>query len=154
MSCPVSCGPIFALTKAQCIGVLGIQAGLQALRMSFFRLAGSPGESDPNSDLNRHYLAQQLTAEWNPLGMVLILAGRMIGNRGKKECCLQHCVFTGAANLFVISRLGFTAGCLYFPQHHKKFGMPTMIGTYLSVFTMGGILAAQCHKACAPAANQ
>lgn len=57
-----------------CIGSLAGLSLTLALRMSFFRLAGSPGESDPNSNLNDWYLHQQLASEWNPLLMILFLA--------------------------------------------------------------------------------
>jgi hypothetical protein len=58
----------------QSIGALGLLAVSLALRMSMYRLAGSPGENVVNSPLNRAYEAQQLTAEWTPLGICLILA--------------------------------------------------------------------------------
>eukprot|EP00658_Telonema_sp_P-2_P052898 TRINITY_DN4122_c0_g1_i3.p1 TRINITY_DN4122_c0_g1~~TRINITY_DN4122_c0_g1_i3.p1 ORF type:complete len:156 (+),score=64.88 TRINITY_DN4122_c0_g1_i3:141-608(+) len=144
-SCPITCAPIFSLTKAQCIGVLGIQAGLQAFKMTLFRLAGSPGEQDPNSDLNRHYLAQQLTAEWNPIGMVLILAGRtLMSHKDNEGCKTKNCIFSAAANAFVVGRLAFTAVVLFAPQHHMKVAPAAMIATYLSTFTMAGLLLAQC----------
>ena len=58
----------------QCIGALSLLGGALALRMSLFRMAGSPGENDARSPLNRTSEMQLLTAEWNPVGITLMLA--------------------------------------------------------------------------------
>ena len=135
----MSCVP---LTDLQCIGILALQSCFQALRMSFFRLAGSPGENDPKSDLNRHHLAQQLTAEWNPLGMVLILANRFLVKDADGDS--WGCVFAIAANLFVLSRVTFTLRVLFYEKlsflPNIALMMP-MIFCYAATAIMGALLA-------------
>ena len=120
----------------QCIGALGALAVALALRMSFFRLAGSPGEGKINSPLERMYEAQQLTAEWAPLGCVLILANMLKGSK-ELELYVNYC-----ALIFTVCRYVFVAR--YFLPFNKGLymmcGMPTMIGCYTATAGLAAML--------------
>ena len=116
-------------TYFQCIGALTLLGGFQALQMSLFRMAGSPGERDPNSRLNKTSEMQLLTAEWNPVGICLMLA--LILRRDNSTF----------ATLFAVA---FTAGRflfwfrLYAPQATRHaLDYLSMILTYLATFVLG-----------------
>jgi hypothetical protein len=119
-----------------CIAVLAGLYGLLALRMSMFRLAGSPGEAKPNSPLNRFSEVQLLTAEWIPVGAVLALA---LVQKGALPAFYRDCLFgtfTVARVTFAAAKLGFIPG-LGFP-----LGVASMVSCYLATFGMAGALVA------------
>jgi hypothetical protein len=114
------------------LGILGALCGALALRMSMYRLAGSPGEDKPNSPLNRFSELQLLNAEWAPVGAFLTLAA------------IQRGVPAASVNLltalFVGSRLSFVAsrfmGKLQFPV-----GATSMTVTYVATFGLSYLVA-------------
>ena len=119
-----------------CVGALAILGNGHGLRMSFFRVAGSPGEADPNSSLNKFYLAQQLTAEWNGTLLPLFLA--------LQAAKITDTAAVGTVVAITASRIAFgvkTTGV--FPKAVvKPIGYVTMITTYLGTFYLGGRLIA------------
>jgi hypothetical protein len=98
-----------------CVGVLLLQYGLMALRMSMYRLAGSPGEGKPNSPLNRFSELQLLHAEWAPVGAILGLA---LLHQGKLPPFYRDCLIGS----FALSRVAFTTAgdVLQHDDHHER----------------------------------
>ena len=116
----------------KCIGALAVLGGLQAFRMSMFRLAGSPGEQDPTSPLSKTHEKQQLTAEWNPVGFALLLA--LILRKDTTP------LSKGLAVAFTASRFGF-ASTIYLPKAVQfPVAFTSMIATYAATFGIGGAL--------------
>ena len=115
-----------------CIGVLTALYGLLALRMSFYRMAGSPGEDKPNSPLNRMYELQMLTAEWVPIGCVLALG---LVQKNTMSPYYRDCLF-GA---FTVSRLAFAGNRIVSGPH--LVGMVSMITCYTVTLLMAGGIA-------------
>ena len=115
-----------------CIGSMGVLSGILGFRMSMFRLAGSPGESDPESDLNRWYLANQLQAEWAPVGVGLGLALVAKGTAAKCACA-RNCIA-----IFATARWAFVLAQLFCPKIATM--APAMMSMYASTFAMGGML--------------
>lgn len=122
------------------LGVLGTLCTAMALRMSMYRLDGSPGDGVPFSPLTCFYDHQILTSEWAGIGGPLIV-GLMLKSSVPRE-------WTNAlAAIFVLSRVVFASRvCLSPPKgkgNHKPYfymGFPSMIVTYLSCFAMGALL--------------
>jgi hypothetical protein len=127
--CPYLCMSSIYL---QCIGALSLLSGALALKMSMFRLAGSPGEADPESPLNRWWLSQSLAAEWNPLAIGLLLAlhvrddGSMVGYMG--------------ALVLTAARFVFAMRSLLPKRHWMTVGVPSMTVSYAAVFILGAKL--------------
>ena len=115
-----------------CIGVLTALYGLLALRMSFYRMAGSPGEDKPNSPLNRMYELQMLTAEWVPIGCVLGLA---LVQKNTMSPYYRDCL-VGA---FTVARLAFAGNSIARGPH--LVGMVSMITCYSATLLMAGGVA-------------
>lgn len=116
----------------QCVGALSLLSGGLALRMSFFRLAGSPGESDPNSPLNKWYETQCLAAEWNPLAVGLLLACFA----KKDESVLSAWMAVAlTASRFTFAIRSFAPKKLQFP-----IGFVSMNVSYAAVFVLGASL--------------
>jgi hypothetical protein len=115
-----------------CVGSLGVLSGILGFRMSLFRVAGSPGEADPESDLNKWYLANMLHSEWAPVGAGLALALVAKGT-AQKSAAARNCVA-----IFATSRWIFTLAVLFCDKIAIK--MPAMMSMYGTVFAMGGML--------------
>jgi hypothetical protein len=116
----------------QCVGALSLMSGALALRMSMFRLAGSPGEDKPNSPLNNWWLNQTLAAEWNPLVIGLLLALHV---RGDNSTASVATAITLTAARFLFASKAFAPKVLAFPL---AFG--SMVTSYSAVFFLGGKL--------------
>uniref|UniRef100_A0A7S1QVY1 Uncharacterized protein n=1 Tax=Neobodo designis TaxID=312471 RepID=A0A7S1QVY1_NEODS len=110
-----------------CVGSLFVLYVLMALRMSFYRLAGSPGEDKPNSPLNRFYEIQMLTAEWVPIGAILSLA---LLYKGTLPGYYIECL-VGA---FTIARVAFVVVKLYVRIHVA--GVISMVTCYVATLLM------------------
>ena len=111
-----------------CIGSLFTMYVLMALRMSFYRLAGSPGENKPNSPLNKFYEVQMLTAEWIPVGSILGLA---LLYKATLPGFYIECLVGG----FTIARFVFTIVKLeYVPVHF--LGVVSMTSCYICTLLM------------------
>jgi hypothetical protein len=117
------------------LGALGALSGAMALRMSFYRVAGSPGEDKPNSPLNQMHERQQLHAEWAPLGAFLGLALFVKGTANK-----THVAYLMA--LFTATRYVFAATAFLRRSKRMPVTMPAMIICYLTVFTQSALLIA------------
>ena len=114
------------------IGALTLLGGFQAFRMSMFRLAGSPGEQDPTSPLSKTHEKQQLTAEWNPVGIALLLA--LILRKDTTP------LSKGLALAFTAGRFGF-ASTIYLPKAVQfPVAFASMISTYVATFGIAGKL--------------
>ena len=119
-----------------CVGALAVLGNGLGLRMSFFRVAGSPGEADPNSPLQKMYLAQQLTAEWNGTLLPLFLA--LNAAKITDSAAVGTVVAITASRIaFGVKVTGVTPSSL-----SKPIGYVTMITTYLGTFYLGGRLIA------------
>jgi hypothetical protein len=116
----------------QCVGALSLMSGALALRMSMFRLAGSPGEDKPNSPLNNWWLNQTLAAEWNPLVIGLLLALHV---RGDNSTASVATAITLTAARFLFASKAFAPKALAFP-----LGFGSMVTSYFAVFFLGGKL--------------
>jgi hypothetical protein len=116
-----------------CIGVLMLQHGLMALRMSMYRLAGSPGEGKPNSPLNRFSEQQLLHAEWAPVGAILGLA---LMHKGHLPPFYRDCL----VGSFTLSRVCFSATPLLGLPHIVD--IVSMTACYLSTIAMAALLIA------------
>ena len=112
------------------IGSLGVLCGLLATRMSFFRLAGSPGEGNPKSALTRWSELQLLTAEWAPVGAFLVLANLQKGTDLKTVQVL--------AAAFAASRWVFALNWL--SLRSMAVSVPTMVTCYLVTFALSATL--------------
>lgn len=119
-------------TSFQALGGLGGLCGLMALRMSMFRLAGSPGESDSKSPMNRFSEIQLLNAEWAPVGGFLILANILAKGQPSRVNLL--------ALAFVLSRLGFASKSFMPSNLRFPVGFASMLVTYLSTLGLSGLL--------------
>ncbi len=87
------------------IGALFVLYVLMAMRMSFYRLAGSPGEGKPGSPLERFHEVQMLAAEWTPIGAGLAL-GLVV--KGTVPSFYRSCLvgaFVASRFLFTVSKL-------------------------------------------------
>lgn len=115
------------------IAACGILYVLLALRMSFFRLAGSPGENKINSPLNRWYEVQMLTAEWTPIGIGLGLALLHKGTAPVEWVEWLLGAFCTARYIFALSRIWFT----FFPG-----SVVSMVTCYVSTAAMCALLIA------------
>jgi hypothetical protein len=118
------------------IGAMGALCGALALRMSFYRLAGSPGEGEEDSCLTKCYWCQQLTTEWFAIGTPLMLAVYLKKPKGTlaKVAGISNLVFTA-------TRFTFAGARLFLPKEHQiKVGFPSMLGTYAATFAFAGIL--------------
>lgn len=116
----------------QCVGALSLLSGGLALKMSMFRLAGSPGENDPASPLNNWWLAQSLAAEWNPVAIGLLLALHLRNDSSP--------VAYGFALALTIARFVFAARVVAPKSLWYSIGMPSMVTSYVAVFILGGKL--------------
>lgn len=115
-----------------CIGSLGVLSGLLGARMSVYRVNGSPGEADPNSELNRWHLANQLHAEWAPVGVGLGLALLARGTLQKSQTARNMVA------VFATARWIFTLALLFCDQMAVKG--PAMGAMYGTTFAMAGML--------------
>ena len=115
------------------LGLLGGLCTALALRMSFYRLAGSPGEAKPNSPLNVLSEVQLLTAEWAPLGAFLALAAKQKG-----APALPVDILTAT---FVASRVTFVASRFVGDSFKMAVGFPSMVVTYGAVAGLSMIVA-------------
>ena len=115
------------------MGALGVLYTALAFRMSMYRLAGSPGEDEPNSRLNRFHELQMLTAEWTPIGIGLGLALVF-----KNTAPTQWIELLVAA--VVLTRYVFAATRIL--KLSYVFGVLSMTGCYIATFAMSGLLIA------------
>lgn len=143
LSAVLFCSPKYALKTSidfkmvnsvflQSAGTLSLFGGLLALKMSFFRLAGSPGEQDPESPLNKWWLSQTLAAEWNPLCIGLFLAMHVKGDDSD--------VAKYSAILLTFARLVFGVRHLFPKSLYFPIGFPSMVTSYAAVFVLSSKL--------------
>eukprot|EP00759_Apiculatamorpha_spiralis_P055005 PhF_6_TR7197/c0_g1_i1/m.10759 len=111
-----------------CTGALAVFSGLLCFRMSLYRLKGSPGESDPKSDLNKWHLAQTLNQEWNATLLPLFIAAHLSNLK---------CPTVNAAIIAVsASRVTFVIAKV-FDTNSLRLAFPSMLTTYLGTFYIG-----------------
>ena len=112
------------------VGSLGVLCGLMALRMSFFRLAGSPGEGNPRSAMTRWSEYQLLNAEWAPVGAFLVLANLQKGTVPAELVQILAATFAATRWLFAIDGI--------FLGH--KLGVPVMTTCYVATLALSATL--------------
>jgi hypothetical protein len=126
---------IFSFTPSAfaSLGFLGAYSGALALRMSLYRLAGSPGEGNPNSPLERFSVQQLLNAEWAPVGAFLSLALVQQGSASRSSVDLLTAAFVASRVLFLAAH--------YVPKAlEEPLDIVAMSTTYLTTFAMSGML--------------
>ncbi len=121
-------------TLLKCVGALGLLYGGLALRMSFYRMAGSPGEGKPDSPLTNMSELQLLTAEWVGAVAPLIIAAGL-----KDDGPLTPYVGT-AAIVFTVSRYTFVSKLLAPKALKYPIGFTSMNASYLSTFLLAASL--------------
>ncbi len=119
------------------VGALGFLSVGMALRMSLYRLAGSPGDGEPNSPLTIFSQYQLLNAEWAPVGAFLAIANVVKGSN--KEWT------NGLTFAFVAARCLFALLSIMPPLKSKKslqfcMAFPAMCTTYFSAFGLASLL--------------
>ncbi len=117
------------------LGALGLLSVSMALRMSFYRLAGSPGDGEPNSPLTIFYEYQMLNAEWAPIGGFLALANLL---RDKNPEVTQLLTFG-----FFLTRFFFAFNAVSGRKRsalRHMFNVANMTTCYLITFAMSASL--------------
>lgn len=120
------------ITYLQCAGALALVSGALGLKMSMFRLAGSPGEKDPESALNKWWLSQSLAAEWNPVVWALLFGLQFLGDFSVPSKTL--------AVSLTASRIAFATRPLWSSKGGYFVGFSSMIVTYLTTFLLASRL--------------
>jgi len=112
-----------------CCGALAILAGGLGVKMSQFRVAGSPGENDPNSALNKWYLHNQLVAEWNATLIPLFLAANVAGVNDRAA--------TAVIVVATLGRYGFLLKLIAPRNKQVLIGAPCHLPTYVACVYLG-----------------